>query len=201
MVQLVLHDPGLEPAGLERDGPAVGVDGGHRDAPAPLHLREDAGQGQAALLFPHRPAAGLDDRIEESLHPALAVVHDEDAVRQTDLRGGQADADLVPHGLGHVGDDLLDLRRDVPHRGRHLTQHRVAVQSHRQQGHWPRLLVSCCPADPSLLLPHRPSPGACRAGDGAPGPDGGAGRRALSPRSASARCAPAPGSRRWAGRS
>ena len=98
------------------------------------------GKGQAALLFANRPAPGLDDRIDEGLDPALAVVHHEDPVGQADLRRGQADAHLMPHGLGHVGDDPLDLGGDLADRRGHLSQHRVAVQPHRQQGHWAFLL-------------------------------------------------------------
>src|SRR4029077_15024936 len=107
----------------------------------------------------------------------LAVVHHDDPVRQADLRGGQADAYLVPHGLGHVRDDPLDLRGDLADRRGYLPLHRFAIQSHRQQGHWASLLwtISRSLAGPSLLLPYRPRRVASRAAAPAEAPADAAG--------------------------
>ena len=54
------------------------------------------------------------------------VDHDH-ALVHVDLRGGQADAGRVVHGLGHVGDQLLHARVENGDRLGDLVQARIGV--------------------------------------------------------------------------
>src|SRR5256885_1135971 len=100
------------------------------------HRREDAGDREAAL-FRCRLAALLDDHgVDERPHAlAVLVAHDDEPERDADLRRGEADADLVVHRLGHVGDRLPDLGRDLLDRQRAPPEGRVAVLADLQNGH------------------------------------------------------------------
>src|SRR5262249_33017363 len=65
----------------------------------------------------------------------LVVGHDDQAQRHPDLRGGQADPGLVVHGVHHVGDEIPDVRGDLPHGVGPTPERRIAVSAHFQDGH------------------------------------------------------------------
>src|SRR5574342_226361 len=103
MVHFVLNDPRLHARGLEVEGLAVLVRRLDGDGLAALDIGEDAGQGETSFLVYDGPAATRDDGVDQRAGPALAVVHDEEAMEEAHLRRSQPDANLVVHGLDHVG--------------------------------------------------------------------------------------------------
>ena len=116
MIDLVLQDAGPEAARGDGHGLAVRV------ARLDLHprgardRREHARDRQASFLS-RDFATLLDDRgVEERLDvaPVLVSEHDEPE-RDAHLGRGEADADLVVHGVGHVHDHRPDLGRDLGH--------------------------------------------------------------------------------------
>jgi len=74
-------------------------------------------------------AAALDDhRIQEGLNFSAVLVGDDDEPeRNSHLRRREADADLVVHRLGHVGDDRADRRRHLGDGRGVASERRIAV--------------------------------------------------------------------------
>src|SRR5215831_13102420 len=111
VIDLVLNHLGSQPLRLERNRPSCLVLGRYTDPLAPLDVGEDARQGETTLLLADGATAIGDDRVDQRARSALAVVHYDDPQGDAHLGGGEADADLVPHALDHVGDDRPDLGR------------------------------------------------------------------------------------------
>ena len=128
MVDLVLQDPRAQPAGVDRQG--LAVDGTRLDLdPCGARDRgEHARDRQAAFLSRHLAAAIDDRRIQKGLNFSAVLVGDDDEPkRNSHLRRREADADLVVHRLGHVGDDRADLRRHLADGRGVASERRIAV--------------------------------------------------------------------------
>src|SRR5437667_6392432 len=108
VVDLVLDDARLEPAGLDLDRLAVLVARADADVDRALDVDDHAGQRQAPLLHDlGLLAAPLDDRVDERVDWALGLdAVDEDAVEGADLGGRQADPDGLVHEPAHARDLL-----------------------------------------------------------------------------------------------
>src|SRR5262249_47536612 len=128
-------DLGLEPVRLERDRLSPLVLRRNAHPLAAVHVGEDARQREAALLLAHGAAALGDDGVDERASASLAVVHDDEAKRDADLRRREADADLLPHRLDHAVDDVLDLRGHGPYGLRHRAEDGIAIQSYVEDCH------------------------------------------------------------------
>ena len=62
-------------------------------------------------------------------------LEDHHAGTDPDLRGGDAGAAQVPHGVVHIGDQRGKLRIKAAHRQRHLPQQRLAHLQYRPYRH------------------------------------------------------------------
>src|SRR5206468_7046864 len=144
MVDLVLDDARLEPAGLDLDRLAVLVARADADVDWALDIDDDAGQRQAALLHDlGLLAAPLDDRVDQRVDGALGLdAVDEHAVERADLRRRQADPDRLVHEPAHARDLLAQRVVEGVDLARLRAQDRVAeLADLAQRGLAPRALL------------------------------------------------------------
>ncbi len=170
MVDLVLDHPRQEPAGLKVQRRAIAVERRDADPLGPYDGGEDSRDREASFLAFDAAAPPGDGRVDERPRPAaLVVVHEDQPERDADLGGGEADADLVVHGLDHVGDEALDLGRDGRDRVRLSSQDRIAVlpdfQDHGSTG---SISTSMIPRPSLRRSRDGPSRGESRAGRSSP---------------------------------
>src|SRR5664280_1240958 len=134
VVHLVLEDAALEFVSLHVDLIAVQVKTGQVDGVGPGDLPTQPGYGKTALIV--RPlAVGLDDDRVDDDDGTVALVVDEESLLHADLIGRQTHTRRLVHGLDHRSREGGDAAIDVLYRGRHLVQHRVAVDANGQSTH------------------------------------------------------------------
>src|SRR2546422_3655022 len=109
VVDLVLDRARLVALRFDAEPLAAPIQRFHDDACGSLHITEDVGNGEAALLGRLFLLAALDNhRVDKGEWRWIFVpdVHDSDATRHTDLIGSQTDAFRGPHGLEQILHDL-----------------------------------------------------------------------------------------------
>lgn len=124
--------------GLDLARLALLVQRAHLHPLGALHAVVDAGHRQAALVALHALVAG-PQQLGVDQHQALVAlfrdVDDDQALVHVDLRGRQAGALGVVHGVEHVVDERAQA---VVHGGDgrgHLVQARIGVAENGEQGH------------------------------------------------------------------
>ena len=115
------------------------------------------------------PSRDDDLGVEQHARPALALlapieVHHDQALGDTDLRRGEADARLVVHGLGHVGGELAQRVVDLVLRDRRglLAQARIGELEDCEE-HGPHFIAFAAgwhPAAPTRRRSPARAPGA-----------------------------------------
>jgi hypothetical protein len=139
VVGLMLDAPGEQFGALDHDRLAVHVEALSDGARRPRGRELEAGQREAAFLILFRLAGQVEDRVDEvAVLPFLvAAVEGEDAQAHSDLRGGEANAVLLAHGLFEVPDEVAQLKVEVADRVRGGAQYRVAEQPDLPQHGYP----------------------------------------------------------------
>src|SRR5438876_358170 len=131
VIHLVLEDAGGETARADRDRLTFEILPFQAHPLGARHRREDARQRQAAFLRRHFAALLRDHGIDHrSRVAAVLVADDHQAQRDTDLRSGETDADLVVHRLDHVADHPADLECDLSDGRGPAPEHWIAILSH-----------------------------------------------------------------------
>ena len=132
VVGFVLDDAGHQSVDFACDFVAVEIVRLNLDRRVARDRCANAGDAEAAffVLFRPRPPlrTGLMNTPSVSLASAVAFgVGHEQAVRQIDLVGGQADAFVLVHQLEHFGDDLPQLGIDAAERLGAVPQRRMGI--------------------------------------------------------------------------
>src|SRR5512134_1933217 len=124
VIHLVLDAHRKQAVRLEAELPALAVERLDDDPLRPLHLLENAGDGQAAFLAFLLAAGGHDFGIDEDPQfvPRFREVNDNHLQMGVHLGRRQADAGRGVHGFGHVPDQSANFFIDFPHRRGHFVQ-------------------------------------------------------------------------------
>ena len=146
MVALVLNHAGVETVGFTLYQPALGVEAGVADARMARHHAAQAGHRQAALpTIHHLFIQRRDHRVDQhrgrhgrriGVAHVARVAEDHQLQIDTDLRRRQTSTVGRGHGLEHVGNQYLQLRRAKCAHGRgHTQQARVAHPQNFMHAH------------------------------------------------------------------
>src|ERR1035437_5587583 len=107
VIDLMLDGAGEQPVALDADLLAVAVQPPGHDTVAALHLADQSGDGEAALI-PRLLALAAHHLGVGELVDLVVDLEDDDAQRHAHLGGGEAGAVGVDHGLDHVVHELAD---------------------------------------------------------------------------------------------
>src|SRR5574343_1710992 len=138
VVHLVLDAHGQQAIGLDVLLFAFAVQGLDFHGAGAFNAVVDAGHRQAAFVAPHAHLAGPGDLgvdQHQGLDALFGHIDHDQALVHIDLRGGQADAFGLVHGLEHVVDGLLQARVKSLHGLGHFVQARIGVSEDGKQGH------------------------------------------------------------------
>ena len=140
MVHLVLQAVGKQSVGFQRLLLAVTVLIFGADARRALYIFPDVGHRQAAFLegcqFFRRPQdRGIDEGARIPLAVLLVEIHDDDALGDADLHGGQPDAVGLVHGLQHIVDQTADFAVNLGDFARHRFQAGIGGDEDGTNGH------------------------------------------------------------------
>src|SRR5262249_15375591 len=148
VVGLVLYGARQEAGDLTLERLAVLVEAAQAQFHGALHVGEDAGHRQAALLRLVLAGLVVEDRVHhrEAVVGAILVrhVHHEHALGDADLVRGQADAVVGGHGLVQVGDQRAQRVVELVHVARLHAQHGIAVDADGAHTHPLASGVSTC---------------------------------------------------------
>ena len=132
VVGFVLDDAGHEAVDFAGDFVAVEVVGLDFDFAVASNRRADAGDAEAAFFIFFEAAAGAEDGVDEDAFGIFGVgiafgVSDEEAVRQIDLVGGEADAFVLVHELEHFVDEFAQVGIDSAQRLRAVAKRGMGI--------------------------------------------------------------------------